>query len=409
MIDNNNNNKFQFFCKKCNKNICKKCYNICSEDRGHNKEKDFICFEDLDKDLKFEQEYIIKLFEKYFENESKKFIDNKEYQTYLSFLEEKNKKCVENIFDKVGNLKLLKMEEATQVLFERHLFITNLSKLFKTIFYYKLNFPNYSHYLNIHNIYDFLCDKLEIEYYSYSDQSRRRIKIFGKNFVEKNQKNCYLVIDNEDKDLCDEYMIEEGKKLEITLVKKRPITDVSEMFYKCDSLSLIKRKEKWTMDNVTDMHSMFYGCEALNDINDLFLDWNTSKVTDFSNMFYKCECLKDIKHISNFDTSNATNLNNMFGGCINLLKFDLSKWKTNKVIFMNNMFSNCENLTELIGLDKWNIDKVTYMNNMFENCSNLTDFSNIIKWNITKVLYTSKMFDGCNTSVEKPNWAGEEI
>ena len=99
---------------------------------------------------------------------------------------------------------------------------------------------------------------------------------------------------------------------------------MSEMFYNCDSLSYIKVNRQWTMDNITDIHSLFYGCIALNDVRELFEYCNTSKVTDFSYMFYKCECLRNIKHINNFDTSNATNLSNMFNGCMTLLECDLS-------------------------------------------------------------------------------------
>ena len=78
------------------------------------------------------------------------------------------------------------------------------------------------------------------------------------------------MINNEKVDLCENYKIKEDEKSEITLVKEKPIIEISGMLYNCESLSYIKVNRKCEMDNVTEMYSMFYGCEALNDIGDLF-------------------------------------------------------------------------------------------------------------------------------------------
>ena len=47
---------------------------------------------------------------------------------------------------------------------------------------------------DIDNIYSFLSDKLEIEYYSYMDQSKHEIRIFGTEFVEKNKDKFTSII-----------------------------------------------------------------------------------------------------------------------------------------------------------------------------------------------------------------------
>ena len=43
-------------------------------------------------------------------------------------------------------------------------------------------------------------------------------------------------------------------------------------------------------------------------------DWNTSNVTDMSYMFYSCESLEEL-NISTWDTSSVTNMRSMFDEC----------------------------------------------------------------------------------------------
>ena len=42
-------------------------------------------------------------------------------------------------------------------------------------------------------------------------------------------------------------------------------------------------------------------------------------LTNMSYMFFKCSSLKEL-NISNFNTNNVTNMNDMFSGCSNELK-----------------------------------------------------------------------------------------
>ncbi|WP_155993294.1 BspA family leucine-rich repeat surface protein, partial [Bacteroides sp. Ga6A2] len=73
---------------------------------------------------------------------------------------------------------------------------------------------------------------------------------------------------------------------------------------------------------------------------------NTSNVTNMSNMFDGCTDLKSID-VSNFDTSNVTNMNNMFDACNNLTTLDVRNFDTSKVTDMRYMFSSCKSLTNL--------------------------------------------------------------
>ena len=75
----------------------------------------------------------------------------------------------------------------------------------------------------------------------------------------------------------------------------------------------------------------FYGCESLRSIDLSGLD--TSNVTDMSDMFRGCSSLASLD-LSSFDTSNVQGMSGMFSGCSSLTSLDLSNFNTSKV---NNM------------------------------------------------------------------------
>lgn len=119
---------------------------------------------------------------------------------------------------------------------------------------------------------------------------------------------------------------------------------------------------------VTDMSNLFSYCESLSTLDVSNLD--TSNVTNMSSMFNFCSNLTTLD-VSNFDTSNVTDMSSMFKSCINLTILDLSNFNTSKVTNMSNMFLLCRNLTTL-DLSNFDTINVTYMNYMFQGCSSLT-------------------------------------
>ena len=60
----------------------------------------------------------------------------------------------------------------------------------------------------------------------------------------------------------------------------------------------------------------------------------------------------------------------MFSNCSSLTNLDLSNFNTQNVINMNEMFSNCSSLTNL-DLSNFNTQNVTDMNDMFCDCGSL--------------------------------------
>ena len=93
-------------------------------------------------------------------------------------------------------------------------------------------------------------------------------------------------------------------------------------------------------------------------------------------------------NLSNFNTSNVTNMGEMFFYIHNLISLDLSNFDTSKVTDMRNMFNAMSNIT-ILDLSSFDTSKVTNMMGMFANMSNLTslDLSNFDTSMVTDMKY----------------------
>ena len=112
------------------------------------------------------------------------------------------------------------------------------------------------------------------------------------------------------------------------------------------------------------MISYFNDFEKMTSIDLSALD--TSEVTNMGDMFCGCSRLTSLD-VSNFDTSNVTNMSGMFVYCGSLTSLDLSKFDTSQVTDMSYMFFSCSRLTSL-DVSKFDTSKVTNMENMFCDC-----------------------------------------
>ena len=142
--------------------------------------------------------------------------------------------------------------------------------------------------------------------------------------------------------------------------------------------SLITNIGSIDTSNMTNMANMFQYCSNLTTIPLL----DTSSVTNMGNMFYYCSNLTTIPLL---DTSKVTSMAGMFYYCSNLTS--IPQLNTSSVTSMIQMFQYCSNLTTIPLLDT---SSVTNMGNMFQHASNLSDTSldNILQMCISAVSYT---------------------
>ena len=131
--------------------------------------------------------------------------------------------------------------------------------------------------------------------------------------------------------------------------------------------------------NVTDMSDMFRNCHSLTSVP----LYNTSNVTNMQNMFVDCPLLKSVPL---FDTSNVTNMSYMFQSCKRLIT--VPAFNTSNVTNMGYMFQSCESLTSVPAFDTSNAER---MNSMFQGCyeiksvpemdtSNVTNFDSVFAY-----------------------------
>ena len=118
-------------------------------------------------------------------------------------------------------------------------------------------------------------------------------------------------------------------------------TSCYSMFENCLSLTTLDLSN-FDTSNVTDMSYMFRGCTSLTSLN--ISNFNTSRVTDMCAIFSDCSSLTSLD-LSNFDTSNVINMSWMFESCLKLTALDLSNFNTSKVTDISYMFLDCKSLT----------------------------------------------------------------
>ena len=174
-----------------------------------------------------------------------------------------------------------------------------------------------------------------------------------------------------------------------------PNPNASWMFASFVNVTAIDFGDCFDTSNVTNMSEMFSDCESLTQLD--VSGFDTAEVTNMNSMFPGCSSLTGLD-VSGFDTANVTNMGSMFGGCSKLTKLDVSGFDTANVTDMGWMFCGCSSLTELdvSGFDTAN---VTDMHAMFEHCSSLTELD-VSGFDTSNVTDMNSMFSGCSSLTE---------
>ena len=134
---------------------------------------------------------------------------------------------------------------------------------------------------------------------------------------------------------------------------------------------------------------MFMHMSSLSDISGLS-DWNTSNVTNMVDMFLGDSSLSDLSGIANWDTHSVTNMAEMFMHTaiedVNALRTggpngdQPNVWNTSAVTIMGNLFYDASSLSDLSAIANWDVSKVTatastnYFYQMFYNVPSRANF-----------------------------------
>ena len=152
----------------------------------------------------------------------------------------------------------------------------------------------------------------------------------------------------------------------------------------------------WDTSNVTNMAEMFAGALSFNeDIS----SWDTSKVTNMNAMFSYAESFN--QNISSWDVSNVTDMGHMFLGAESFNQ-NIGSWNVSKVENMYEMFSDAIKFNQ--DISKWNVSNVIGMGAMFYEAAEFSQDLN--SWKINKLADTEYMFYGSKMNKENklPSW-----
>ena len=119
----------------------------------------------------------------------------------------------------------------------------------------------------------------------------------------------------------------------------------------------------------TTTYAWFLGMGNLQSITGMSY-LNTSEVTNMSQMFQNCYQLTSVD-LSHFNTSKVTIMGFMFYYCNSLTSLDLSSFNTSKVTEMDYMFFYCYALRTIYVGNGWSTAAVTNSTSMFYNCTSL--------------------------------------
>ena len=256
------------------------------------------------------------------------------------------------------------------------------------------------------------------------NKKEKRIKIFGKNFVNNNSDKCIILYKNKIFSLKEHFptidIDKKDDKLEIFLVELDDLYDRRYIFDNCNFLEYIPLFEAIKYDSNDSKEFAIENSSYLEDslkYYDLIMDdknsdlqkdlisssskdsiyisnnytipcllditkWKTSFCCDMSYMFNDCQLLKSLPDISRWNTQNVTSMSNMFRLCKSLLSLpDISKWNMSKVKNVSYMFQGCSKLKFLPDISKWNTSNINNMSFIFSECSSLISLPDISKWN----------------------------
>lgn len=148
--------------------------------------------------------------------------------------------------------------------------------------------------------------------------------------------------------------------------------------------------------NVTNMDNLFDSCSSLTSVDLSGLD--LGKVTQMRNMFAICTSLQSVD-MHDLNTANLKLFSNVFNRCESLTGVNMSGMDTHNVTDINYMFGRCLALKHFdvgtLGLTNFDTSKVTNMSSLFYGCSNL-ETVDLTGFDTSSLENMSGMFNECS-------------
>ena len=175
------------------------------------------------------------------------------------------------------------------------------------------------------------------------------------------------------------------------------VTNMNGMFRSCERVTTIGDLSNWDTSKVTNMCGMFYSChfdvnfiESWDTLSVKYLDYILEKtnVTSLDLSGWNTVSLEDI-----YDKYGTLLTHQPFKNCTKLKTLNVSGW-TNGTLTNYSYFFHIPSLTE-INLTNFNTSNATKMLNMFYGCNELTNL-NLSSFDTSNVTDMGGMFDDCS-------------
>ncbi|MBR1788403.1 MAG: BspA family leucine-rich repeat surface protein [Bacteroidaceae bacterium] len=170
------------------------------------------------------------------------------------------------------------------------------------------------------------------------------------------------------------------------------VTCMTNWFALAGNLTEIRHLDRLNTSNVTDMANMFYSSLRLTSLD--LSNFDTSNVTNMTGMFFNCAQLTSLD-LRSFDTSKVWNLSDMFYDCVNLQSLDLSTFDLSSASMVQRMFLNCRSLTSL-KLPTTTNPNLQQAWSMFKGCSSLTTLD-LSHFDTSSAIEMGTMFQDCSS------------
>ena len=169
--------------------------------------------------------------------------------------------------------------------------------------------------------------------------------------------------------------------------------DGSYFFAGFDELTSIDGATTFDSSNSTNLSNLFPMCGKLADYTPVS-NWNTSSNTNLDYSFYG-SYINDLEYLRNWDVSKVTTFDSMFLYADNFSSVEaLENWNTSSAENFNNLFSFTR-IQSLDGLDDWDVSHVQFFNYTFNYIESLVDIEGVRKWNTESALEMKYLIDCC--------------
>jgi surface protein len=146
----------------------------------------------------------------------------------------------------------------------------------------------------------------------------------------------------------------------------------------------------WNVSNITNMQNLFGSLSSVPmAFNQNIGSWNVSNVTNMQQTFAACTSFN--QNLGSWNVSNVTNMQTMFGECSSFNQ-NIGSWNVSNTTNMQTMFFKAFafNNGGSANINNWNTSNVTFMGRMFDQATSFNQ--NIESWNVSKVSDMNSMF-----------------